>query len=505
MGLLRRLALLGAVACAAYAAPAAAATKIVKLGNSNKIAPQAVSISPGDTVTWDWVGPDTDHSPEAYPGQGEYWDADPGEDGEYDHKLGPNFSHKFTYSGTFRYRCTVHPDLMQGTVTVKGPSAALAVTTKTPVTGSPVTFDAGATKDTAGKVVGYRWDLDGDPATGPDGFETDTGRTPTASATYASTGSRAVRVQAVDAKGYRGMAIVRVAIESPVPDPSFMTSPYTPARGDVVSFDARSTTDADGDVATYEWDLDGDPTTGPDGFETNSGASPTASFVYTRGGSFDVRLRVTDAAGHSAIASRRVTIPNSPPTATFAAGPAVAGTPLTLDASGSADPDGAIARYLWDLDGDGTFETDTGATPRVTHTFTAPGTVTVRLRVVDPAGAAAEVAHPITIAARAADPRLVATALRTQRASRTGRVVVAASCSRACTVAARATVKMPGSRRVLALRAVRRPLRAGRRSTLELALPRAARRALRAGRRLAATVTVTAPGGQRRTLRITLR
>ena len=243
MGELRRVALVAVVVLAVQAAPAAAATKIVKLGNGNKIMPTAVSISPGDTVTWDWVGPETDHSPEAYDGQAEYWDADPGSDGEYDHKLGPNFSHTFTYSGTFRYRCTVHPDLMQGTITVKGPSASLSVGTPTPVTGSPVSFDAGATKDSAGKVVDYRWDLDGDPSTGPDGFEVDTGTTPHATTTYDTTGTRAVRVEAIDAKGYRGVAIERVGIASPVPDPSFMISPYAPARGDVVTFDASSTTD----------------------------------------------------------------------------------------------------------------------------------------------------------------------------------------------------------------------------------------------------------------------
>jgi len=504
MGELRRVALLGAVACAVYAAPAAAATKVVDLGNGNKLTPAAVTISPGDTVTWDWVGPDTDHSPEAFDGQAEYWDADPGEDGEYDHKLGPNFSHTFTYSGTFRYRCTVHPQLMQGTITVKGPSAALAVATAAPVTGSPVTFDAGASTDAAGKIVDYRWDLDGDPATGPNGFEVDTGTTPMASTTYDTTGSRAVRVEAIDAKGYRGAAITRVDIASPVPDPSFMVSPYTPARGDLVTFDARSTTDADGDIATYEWDLDGNPATGPDGFETNTGANPTASSVFTHAGAFDVRLRVTDAAGHSAIATRRITIPNSPPTAAFTGGPGVAGEPLTLDASSSSDPDGPIARYLWDLDGDGTFETSTGTTPRVTHTFASTRTVTVRLRVVDGAGATADVARAIVIGAPAVDPRLTASAPRAQRALRTRRIVVIASCARGCAVTARGAVRVAGSRRALALSAVTRRLSGGRRARIALTVPRSVTTALRRGRRATATVTLTAPGARRQTLRVAL-
>ena len=35
---------------------------------------------------------------------------------------------------------------------------------------------------------------------------------------------------------------------------------------------------------------------------------------------------------------------------------------MTFDASASADPDGTIAKYEWDLDGNGTYETDTGTT-----------------------------------------------------------------------------------------------------------------------------------------------
>jgi hypothetical protein len=65
----------------------------------------------------------------------------------------------------------------------------------------------------------------------------------------------------------------------------------------------------------------------------------------------------------------------------------VAGSPVALDASSSHD-DGSIARYEWDLDGDGTFETDTQATPGAQTTFGQPGPATVRLRVTDNDGVA---------------------------------------------------------------------------------------------------------------------
>ena len=70
---------------------------------------------------------------------------------------------------------------------------------------------------------------------------------------------------------------------------------------------------------------------------------------------------------------------------TAIATPAV-GQPVTFDASGST-PAGSIVDYRWDLDGSGTFATDTHTSPKVTHAFSAPGPVAVSVRVTDNLGA----------------------------------------------------------------------------------------------------------------------
>lgn len=75
--------------------------------------------------------------------------------------------------------------------------------------------------------------------------------------------------------------------------------------------------------------------------------------------------------------------PNLPPHAALAAKPATAGLPVQLDGSGSADPDGAIARYDWDF-GDGTSAPNSG--PQQTHTFAKPGTYSVALTATDNLG-----------------------------------------------------------------------------------------------------------------------
>ena len=40
-------------------------------------------------------------------------------------------------------------------------------------------------------------------------------------------------------------------------------------------------------------------------------------------------------------------------------------------------------KYAWDLDGNGSFETDTGSSAVTTHQYNATGLVSVQLRVTD--------------------------------------------------------------------------------------------------------------------------
>ncbi len=56
-----------------------------------------------------------------------------------------------------------------------------------------------------------------------------------------------------------------------------------------------------------------------------------------------------------------------------------------FSATESSDDNG-IVKYEWDLDGDGSFELDSGAVPTASKTYAAAGTVTVRLRVTDADG-----------------------------------------------------------------------------------------------------------------------
>ena len=66
--------------------------------------------------------------------------------------------------------------------------------------------------------------------------------------------------------------------------------------------------------------------------------------------------------------------------------------PLTVyfSAFGSSDPDGKIIRYAWDLDGNGSLETDATSTSGYTqYTYAKPGEYTVTLQVTDDEGGTA--------------------------------------------------------------------------------------------------------------------
>jgi LPXTG-motif cell wall-anchored protein len=83
-----------------------------------------------------------------------------------------------------------------------------------------------------------------------------------------------------------------------------------------------------------------------------------------------------------------------------------AGRSVLLDASRSRDPDGRVVRYLWDLNGDGDFETGTGKSAKLRDILASPGRVTVGLRVVDDRGGFAERHVQLEATPRTRDGRL---------------------------------------------------------------------------------------------------
>ena len=80
---------------------------------------------------------------------------------------------------------------------------------------------------------------------------------------------------------------------------------------------------------------------------------------------------------------------------------------VTFDASESADSDGRVVAYEWDLDGDSVYETKTQGEPRAEHAYDPGTTLIASVRVTDDAGASDEATDAVVVAAAPADPGTV--------------------------------------------------------------------------------------------------
>ena len=85
-------------------------------------------------------------------------------------------------------------------------------------------------------------------------------------------------------------------------------NPTSGAAPLTVAFDGNGSSDPDGDVLAYAWDLDGDGA-----FDDATNA--TATYTYTQPGSYTATLRVTDPSAASGTSSVTISAGNTPPTA----------------------------------------------------------------------------------------------------------------------------------------------------------------------------------------------
>jgi YD repeat-containing protein len=275
----------------------------------------------------------------------------------------------------------------------KSPVPSFIATPSSVAAGIQTSLDASASADPDGAVVKYEWDLDGNGS-----YETDSGETPTATASYPTAGDVQVGLRTSDDAGATATTTRTVSVFGTLPTASFTATPNPVTTGDQVSFDASGSSDPEGPIAKYEWDLDGNGS-----YETDTGATPSASRSYAAKGPLTVGLRVTDGDGATSATTVGLAVQNRAPTASFGATPNPAQTlsQVSFDASSSSDPDGTVVKYEWDLDGNGSYETDTGASAGATHSFPTAGEYEIGLRVTDDDGASNTTTRTLTAQNRA--------------------------------------------------------------------------------------------------------
>jgi hypothetical protein len=102
-----------------------------------------------------------------------------------------------------------------------------------------------------------------------------------------------------------GAGVLRPAAVAPVA--SLGASPNPVLAGDQVWLDATASTDSSGEIRDYAWDL------GSGSFTADSGLVPVVTTHVAAAGSHTVRVRVTDDAGQSDIASLAIDVRPLPP------------------------------------------------------------------------------------------------------------------------------------------------------------------------------------------------
>jgi PKD repeat protein len=344
----------------------------------------AFSVSPAnprknDTVTFDGRdSSDPDGDALTY-----RWDFDGNgtQDGD-----GPEITHPYPAAGTYEATLTVddgrlsHAVFRTVVVASAPPVASITPSAATPLTAQSVTFTATAT-DPDGAIAAWAWDLDDDGS-----FDDGTG--PSASTAFPLPGPRPVRVRVTDEDGQTAVGAATVTVLNRDPVAAFSFSPDPVPQETPVTFTSQAT-DPEDRLASLEWDLDGDGA-----YDDATGATATATF--SSAAPRTIGLRVTDEDGGAAERRSEILPGNQTPDVGFTISPEspLSGEAVAFNAT-AQDPDGAIAGYEWDLDGDGAFDDATGGV--ATSSYAIPGSRTVRLRVTDDEGASATAQRTFTV------------------------------------------------------------------------------------------------------------
>ena len=249
---------------------------------------------------------------------------------------------------------------------------------------APVTIRFTPTPTTNAAITRYQWDLDGNGS-----FERSETVGRDQSFNYTVPGTYAVALQITDSQGRTDTRVKNVVIGNAPPVVSASASPTNGQVPLTVNFLA-SATDSNG-VARFEWDFDGDGTYD----RTLAGSSGNTTFAYDRAGTFQPRVRVTDALGASSVlavpAMQVRPAPAGSPQATLSVSRTSGAAPLAVTFGASVvDPQGkAVQGYQWDPNGDGVFDAATTASS-YSFTYASAGTYYPRVRVTMADGRSAE-------------------------------------------------------------------------------------------------------------------
>jgi PKD repeat protein len=165
------------------------------------------------------------------------------------------------------------------------PRAVMTVTPGAALPNQNVTINVAASSGGLYAIKKYEWDLDGNGT-----YETTTFTTTAITRSYANVGALTLHLRVTNTNNQVATTTANLVIHN-APKAAFSSTPKPAVAGFPVKFDATDSSDDNGALGTYGWDLDGNGT-----YETFTG-SPNTTKTFANPGIYTVGLKVTDKYG----------------------------------------------------------------------------------------------------------------------------------------------------------------------------------------------------------------
>jgi serine protease len=223
---------------------------------------------------------------------------------------GTTAQHTYSAAGTYTATLTVTDDdgatdTQTATITVAANTLPTAAFTRTPASGNGpllVQFDGNTASDSDGSITAWQWNF-GDGSANGSGA--------TVQHTYGSTGVYTATLTVTDDKGGTDTQTATITVTANAPPVAIINADTVEGFAPLtVRFDGRASSDSDGSVASYLWNLgNGSPA---------AIAAPTA--LYNTPGEYTTQLTVTDNSGATAVTTTTVYVAATTDTFALAGG-----------------------------------------------------------------------------------------------------------------------------------------------------------------------------------------
>ncbi|MDR3711586.1 MAG: PKD domain-containing protein [Puia sp.] len=291
-----------------------------------------------------------------------------------------------------------------GTTTNKPPVANAGANQTITLPTSSVSLDGSASTDPDGTIASYSWTQ----TSGPSNATITTANAAKTTVTGLAKGTYVFTLTVTDNSGATANATVTITVNAanlpPVANAGANQTITLPTS--TASLNGSASSDPDGTIASYSWVKTSGPSSGT--IVTPTGATTVVNSLVQ--GTYVFTLTVTDNSGATSTATVTITVnapTNQPPVANAGANQTVVlpTSSVSLNGSGSYDPDGTIASYSWAQTSGPSTTTMTAAGSATTIVNgLVQGTYVFTLTVTDNNGATSTATVTITVSAASQPP-----------------------------------------------------------------------------------------------------